>query len=69
MIGLDQYQGIRHQNQEEERGRLERELFRQEQAQEYERSLALDKAKQQELHEQKTKERFFSKSYFIFEIC
>uniref|UniRef100_A0A914NG91 UBX domain-containing protein n=2 Tax=Meloidogyne incognita TaxID=6306 RepID=A0A914NG91_MELIC len=57
MIGLDQYQGIRHQNQEEERGRLERELFRQEQAQEYERSLALDKAKQQELHEQKTKER------------
>uniref|UniRef100_A0A1I8BH33 UBX domain-containing protein n=1 Tax=Meloidogyne hapla TaxID=6305 RepID=A0A1I8BH33_MELHA len=57
MIGLDQYQGIRHQNQEEERGRLEREQFRREQAEEYERSLALDKAKQQELHEQKKKER------------
>lgn len=64
MLGLDQYQGIRHQNQEDERGRIEREQFRREQAEEYERSLAVDKAKQRELHEKKKKERFFL--YFLY---
>lgn len=53
MIGLDQYQIVKKQDKQEERVRNEREQFRKEQAEEYERSLATDRAKQQEIKKQK----------------
>lgn len=59
MIGLDNYQMIREQEKQEERNRLERELFRKEQAEEYQRSLEADRAKQQELNKLKELERYF----------
>jgi FAS-associated factor 1 len=48
MVSLDHYQQIREQERQEERNRIEREQFRREQAEEYERSLAADRVKEQE---------------------
>lgn len=57
MIGLDQYQIIKDQDKQEERFRNEREQFRREQAEEYEQSLAADRAKQQEINRQKEQQK------------
>lgn len=60
MAGIDAYSTIRNTEKAEEAARLERERIRQEQALEYEMSLAADKArmqaKERELREQKEEE-------------
>jgi hypothetical protein len=53
MLTLDHDQQIKEVERKEERSRMEREAFRREQAEEYERSLAADRAKQQELRDQR----------------
>jgi hypothetical protein len=57
MMGLDMYLRIKNKDLEEEQRRLEREQIRQEQVQEYEKSLATDRAKQEELAKQRQRER------------
>uniref|UniRef100_A0A915DM66 UBX domain-containing protein n=1 Tax=Ditylenchus dipsaci TaxID=166011 RepID=A0A915DM66_9BILA len=57
MQGLDMYLRIKNKDVAEEQSRLEREQIRQEQVEEYEKSLAVDRAKQEELAKQRQRER------------
>lgn len=58
MNGLDQYQNIKNTDAAEERERIEREEILREQAREYERSLAQDRARQKQLEtERKQQEK------------
>ena len=58
MMGLDQYQLIRQQDQQEERSRMEREQFRREQVEEYEKGLAADRAKLEEANKLRQKAKY-----------
>jgi hypothetical protein len=53
---LDSFQQVKNRIATEEQNRLEREAIRQEQANEYELSKAIDKARQEEIQRQKQKE-------------
>lgn len=53
---MDQYRLIKQQESADERNRMEREQFRQEQVEEYQRGLAADRAKQEELRKKRQKE-------------
>jgi len=57
MMGLDTYMRIKNKEVAEEQSRLEREQIRQEQVEEYEKSLATDRAKQEELARQRQREK------------
>uniref|UniRef100_A0A914WLM1 UBX domain-containing protein n=1 Tax=Plectus sambesii TaxID=2011161 RepID=A0A914WLM1_9BILA len=57
MVGLTQYQDIKATEQEEERQRIERENFRQEQAAEYQKALNEDRAKQAEAERKVAEQR------------
>ncbi|KAI1693353.1 UBX domain-containing protein [Ditylenchus destructor] len=53
MMGLDTYMRIKNKDAEEEQKKLEREQIRQEQIDEYEKSLAADRAKKEEQEKQR----------------
>lgn len=58
MTGLDHYLQIKNKDAADELSRLEREQIRQEQIEEYEKSLATDRAKQEEIQRKKQLERW-----------
>jgi hypothetical protein len=56
MTCLDSFQSVKNRIATEEHSRLEREAIRQEQADEYEKSKAIDRARQEEQTRQRQKE-------------
>lgn len=58
MMGLDTYMRIKNKDAEEEQKKLEREQIRQEQIDEYEKSLAADRAKKEEQEKQRQLEMY-----------
>lgn len=59
MSGLDYYLRIKNKDSADDLSRLERAQILQEQAAEYEEALAIDRARQREIQEQKNRERYF----------
>jgi hypothetical protein len=53
MSGLDRCMSIKNKDAAEEQSRLERQAFRDQQVEEYEQSLAIDRARQEELQKQR----------------